>query len=124
MTPVPKLGVKRLILVAWLLIAVVYFYFSVGYIRVDMRDREFRDRLSHVVQLAGTENRPLKDVRAVILGHAKQLGLPIETDQVVIRGAGQTLNVLVDYEVGINVPIIRRNLYRHYVHNVYYRPIN
>ena len=119
-----RLGWKRIVLVVWILIAIVYGYFSYGYIRVDMKDSEFQDRLRHLVQLAGAENRPLKDVRAVIIGHANQLGLPIESDQIMIRGAGPTLNVTVDYEVGINVPIVRRNLYRHYVHQVDYRQIN
>jgi len=121
---VRRLGLKRLVLVVWVLIAIVYGYFSYGYIRVDMRDREFQDRLQHLVQLAGAENRPLKDVRTVILGHAKQLGLPVNTENIVIKGAGQSLNVVVEYEVGINVPVIRRNLYRHYVHNVDFSQIN
>jgi hypothetical protein len=119
----PKLGVKRAIVLFWLVVAILYGYFSYSYIRVDMRNTQYQDKLQAVVQLAGTDNRPLKDVRTAALREAANLRLPIDTENIRITGSGQSLNVVVDYEVGIDIPLIRRHLYRHYTHNVRFRQI-
>jgi hypothetical protein len=50
----------------------------------------------YIVQLAGTERGPVKEVRTLILVKADELGLPVTGEQVAISGIGQTLAVESD----------------------------
>src|SRR5207237_1924824 len=90
---------KRLVFLVWLLVAFFYFYLSYNYIRASMADRRFADYLQYVVQIAATDNRPSKEIRALILVKAQELSLPIRGEQITILGGGQALNVRVDYDV-------------------------
>ena len=113
--------VKRLVLLGWILVAIFYFYLSRDYIRVSMNDKQFTDYLSYVVELAGDEHRPAKEIRALILVKADELGLPIRGDQISVLGSGQTLNVSVSYSVDIDVPVVERVLYKKtFMHTVPY----
>jgi hypothetical protein len=104
-------GVKRLVFLVWLMVAFFYFYLSYDYIRASMADRKFADYLQYVVQIAGTDNRPSKEIRALILVKAQELSLPIRGEQITILGGGQSLNVSVDYDVDIEVPLIQHQIY-------------
>ena len=86
---------KRLVLLSWLLVAVFYFYLSYDYIRASMNDRKFADYVRFVVQTAGNEDRPAKEIRTLILLKAQELSLPIRAGQIGIRGRGQNLNVSI-----------------------------
>lgn len=115
---------KRLVLLVWLLVAFFYFYLSYDYIRVSMNDRRLGEYLQYVVQIAGNENRPAKEVRALILVKAEELGLPIQGEQITILGGGQSLQVSLDYDKDIQVPIFERGIYRkEFQHSVQYKPI-
>lgn len=107
----PSGNSKRLVLLTWLLVGFFYFYLSYDYIRVTMNDQQFRDYLQYVVQIAGTENRPAKEVRALILVRAEELGLPVHGDQITILGGGDSLNVKVNYQVDIEIPVFERSVY-------------
>jgi hypothetical protein len=112
---------KRLVLLVWLLVAIFYFYLSYDYIRVSMNDREFADYVRYVVQIAGTEQRPAKEVRALLLVKAEELSLPVRGDQIQIEGRGDTLSVVVNYDIDIEVPLLRREVYsKNYEHQVQY----
>src|SRR5229473_509459 len=99
-------SIKRLVFLVWLMVAFFYFYLSYDYIRATMADNKFADYLQYVVQLAGTDNRPSKEIRALILVKAQELSLPIRGEQITILGGGQSLNVGVDYDVDIEIPLI------------------
>src|SRR5271167_1184975 len=102
--------VKRLVLLVWILVAIFYFYLSRDYIRVSMNDKLFTDYVSYVVELAGDEHRPAKEIRTLILVKADELGLPVRGEQITVLGGGQTLTVSVDYGVDIDVPVFERVL--------------
>ena len=104
-------GIKRLVLLVWILVAFFYFYLSYNYIRANMNDRQFADYLQYVVQIAGGENRPAKEIRALILVKAEELSLPIRGEQITIRGGGDSLNVSVNYDVDIEIPLLQRQIY-------------
>ena len=110
---------KRLVLLVWLLVAFFYFYLSYDYIRVTMSDRQFAQYLQYVVQIAGTDYRPTKEVRALILVKAEELQLPVRGEQITILGGGETLNVAVNYNMDIDVPLLQKTVYtkkfEHYV---------
>ena|SRR5467141_2234713 len=114
--------IKRLVFVVWLLIAIFYFYLSYNYIRASMADRQFADYLQYVVQISGNDNRPSKEIRALILVRAQELSLPVRGEQISILGGGATLNVTVDYIVDIDVPLVRSPIYsKRFEHTVKYR---
>lgn len=113
---------KRLVLLVWLLVGFFYFYLSWGYIRVTMDDQQFADYLQYVVNVAGSENRPAKEIRALVLVRAEQLSLPVRGDQINILGGGRTLNIRVNYHVDIDVPVLQRTIYtKEFNHYVQYR---
>src|SRR5437588_12949724 len=92
---------KRLVFLVWLLVAIFYFYLSYNYIRASMADRQFADYLQYVVQIAGNDNRPSKEIRALILVKAQELLLPVRGEQISIVGGGATRIVSVDCKVGV-----------------------
>ena len=102
---------KRLVFLVWLLVAIFYFYLSYNYIRASMADRQFADYLQYVVQISGNDNRPSKEIRALILVRAQELSLPVRGEQISILGGGSSLNVTVDYIVDIEVPLVRSPIY-------------
>lgn len=123
MTPVdPNASAKRLILLSWVFVAFFYFYLGYDYIRVDMNDTRLGEYVRYVVQLAGNENRSGREIRALLLVRADELGLPLTGDQIKIQGSGQELKVSVNYDVAIDIPVIRQGFYsKHYEHNAAYR---
>jgi hypothetical protein len=117
-----KPGARRLVLMLWLLVAVYYFYLTFDYIRVEMNDDKLGEYVRYVAQLAGTESRSPREVRALLLVRADELGVPLRTDQIKIQGSGQDLKIQLQYDVDIEVPIFKQGFYsKHYVHTASYR---
>jgi len=113
---------KRLVLLLWVLVAFFYFYLSYDYVRVTMNDRQFADYLQYVVQIAGNEQRPAKEVRELLLVKAQELALPVSGSSITVLGGGDSLNVGVNYDVDIDIPVIQRQIYtKHFEHNVKYQ---
>jgi hypothetical protein len=106
-----SLNTKRLALLLWVLVAVFYFYLSYDYIRITSNDREFGEYVRYVVQLAGNDGRSAKDVRDLLLVKAEELSLPLHGEQIRVRGGGHSLNVAVNYDVDIDVPLLQRQIY-------------
>ena len=125
MKSAPKLHAKRLVLLFWVLVLIFYFYLSYDYLRIQMTDDKFGDALQHIVQLAGSESRTNKEIRALVLVRADELGLPVKVEQIVIKGSGHGLNLTVGYDIDIDIPIFRQGYYsKHYEHKVAYRLYN
>src|SRR5688572_21665469 len=113
---------KRLVLLTWLLVAIFYFYLSYDYVRVSMKDKEFAQYVQYVVQTAGSQQRPAKEIRALILVKAEQLSLPVSGEQITVVGGGDTLNVNVNYDVDIEIPLLQREIYsKTFAHQIKYR---
>jgi len=113
---------KRLVFLVWLLVASFYFYLSYDYIRVTMSDKQFEDYLHYVVQLAGNEGRPNKDIRNLLLVRAEQLSLPLHVEQITVRGGGNSLDVAVNYDVDIEIPLLEHEIYKKtFQHQVRYQ---
>ncbi|HYR92378.1 MAG TPA: hypothetical protein VE422_50500 [Terriglobia bacterium] len=102
---------KRLVLMLWILVAIFYFYLSYDYIRVTMNDKKFGDYVQYVVQVAGAQNRPNKEIRALILVRADELRIPIKGEDITILGGGETLNVRLNYQVDIEIPLFEKAIY-------------
>jgi hypothetical protein len=120
--PIRGLNAKRLALLLWVLVGIFYFYLFYDYVRVTSNDRQFDDYLQYVVQIAGTERRPAKEIRALILVKAEQLQLPVHGDQIAIMGGAESLKVTVGYDVDIDLPLIQRQVYeKHFEHNARYQ---
>jgi len=113
---------KRLVFLVWLLVAIFYFYLSFDFIRASMNDRQVGEYLQYVVQIAGADYRPVKEVRALILVKAEELSLPIRGEQITILGGGPSLNVSVNYNVDIEIPLLQRQIYtKRFEHSVKYQ---
>jgi len=106
-----RLRTRRLVLLFWILVIIFYFYLSYDYIRVRLNDSELNSYLGYVVQLAGNENRPAKEVRELILVRADELGLPLHGEQIHVSGERQNLKVSVAFSVVIQIPLLQRVIY-------------
>ncbi len=51
----PRLGTRRLVLLVWIVVILIYFYLSYGYIRVRLKDGDLTTYMDYIVQLAGNE---------------------------------------------------------------------
>ncbi len=119
-TPTPH--ARRLVFLVWALVAVFYFYLSYDYIRVSSRDKDFAEYAQYVVQLAGQDYRPAKDIRALLLVKADELDLPIRGEQIVIAGGGPSLIVTVNYQIDIQIPVFERGIYtKEFQHRLSYQ---
>ena len=115
-------NVKRLVLLLWVLVAIFYFYLSYDYIRVTGNDRQFTEYLQHVVQIAGNERRSAKDIRDLLLVKAEELSLPLRRDQIEVHTGGDQLDVVVNYDVDIEIPLLQRQIYtKRFEHKVKYQ---
>ena len=113
---------KRLALLLWVLVAFFYFYLAYDYIRVTTNDRQFNDYLQHVVQLAGNEGRSSKEIRDLLVVKAEELALPIGREQILVRNSGGSLDISVNYDVDIEIPLLQREVYtKKFEHNVRYQ---
>jgi hypothetical protein len=115
-------NIKRLVLLLWVLVAFFYFYLSYDYIRVTMNDRAFADYLQRLVQVAGIERRSATDVRDLVLVKAEELSVPLHREQVLIRSGLDSLDISVNYDVQIDVPVLQRVIYtKQFEHKVKYQ---
>jgi hypothetical protein len=117
----PSAHVKRIVLLLWILVAFFYFYLSYNYIHASMNDKQFDDYLQYVVRIAADENRPAKEIRALILVRADELSLPVRGEQIAVNGGGENLSVAVSYDVDIEIPLLQRQIYtKKFEHKVKY----
>jgi len=113
---------RRIVLWLWVLVAFFYFYLSYDYIHITKNDREFGDYLRYVVQLAGNQRRPAKEIRSLLLVKAEELSLPLKSEQITVLGGGDSLNVNVSYDVDIDLPLLKREIYtKRFDHKEHYR---
>ena len=90
-----------------------------------MNDESLTDYLKYVVQIAGTEQRPAKEVRTLILLKAEELNLPVQGEQIRVLGGGDSLKVSLNYQVDIEIPLIQKSVYsKQFEHTVKYRKFN
>jgi hypothetical protein len=116
---------KRIVFLLWVLVAVFYFYLSWDYIRATNNDKQFADYLHYVVQLAGVQQRPSRDIRSLLLVRAEQLSLPLKANQITVSGSGDSLTVNVSYDVDIEIPLVQREIYsKRFEHKERYRNPN
>jgi hypothetical protein len=101
-----------LILFLWILAALLYFSFFRQWITVKANDKVFSDYFRHVIQVSASEQRPAREIRALILVKAEELSLPIRGDQIKITGLGQTLRATVHYDAHISLPIMNQSVHR------------
>jgi len=119
---ISKTNAKRLALLLWVLVAFFYFYLAYDYIRVTTNDRQFNDYLQHVVQLAGNEGRSSKEIRDLLVVKAEELALPIGREQILVRNSGGSLDISVNYDVDIEIPLLQREVYtKKFEHTVRYQ---
>jgi hypothetical protein len=117
-----KSTARRAVLLLWLLVAVYYFYLAFDYVRVEMNNEKLGEYVRYVAQIAGRESRSAREVRALLLVRADELGVPLRSEQIKIQGRGNDLKIQLQYDIDIDVPILRDGFYsKHYVHDASYR---
>jgi hypothetical protein len=83
----------------------------------NTRDKRLTEYIDQVIQVAASEQRPAKEVRALILIKAGDLSLPVHGDEIQINSDGQTLRAAVQYKADISMPIVNQPVYRMTFHH-------
>lgn len=96
----------------WMSFGFLYVFWIGQWLIVRNRDKLFTEYIDHVIQVAANEQRPAKEVRALILIKAGDLFLPVQEDEIQITGKGLALKATVHYKVDINLPIVNQPVYR------------
>ena len=96
----------------WMFLGFLYVFLISQWLTVSNRDRLFTEYIDHVIQVAANEQRPAKEVRALILIKAGDLFLPVQEDEIQITGKGLALRAAVHYKVDISLPIVNQPVYR------------
>ena len=122
MTDDPNKNAKRLVLLSWVVLAFYYFTISYDYIAKELRNDRMAAYIHYVVQLAGNETRTPREIRSLLMAKAAELNIPLEPQQIQIKGSGHSLKVSLEYDVTVNTPVLAIALFsRHYEHNIGYR---
>src|SRR5437899_13032157 len=61
----------------WMFLGFLYVFLIGEWLTVSNRDKLFTEYIDHVIQVAANEQRPAKEVRALILIKAGDLSLPV-----------------------------------------------
>jgi hypothetical protein len=96
----------------WLFLGFLYVSLIVQWISINSRDKQFTEYIDQVIQVAANQQRPAKEVRALILIKAENLSLPVQGNEVQINGYGRTLRATVRYKADITMPIVNQPVYR------------
>ena len=96
----------------WMFLGFLYVFLISQWLSVSNRDKLFSEYIDHVIQVAANEQRPAKEIRALILFKAGDLFLPVQEDEIQITGKGLALRAAVHYKVDISLPIVNRPVYR------------
>ena len=96
----------------WIFLGFLYVFLIGEWLTVSNRDKLFTEYIDHVIQVAANEQRPAKEVRALILIKAGDLFLPVQEDEIQITGKGLALRAAVHYKVDISLPIVNQPVYR------------
>ncbi|HYR91413.1 MAG TPA: hypothetical protein VE422_45580 [Terriglobia bacterium] len=116
---------RYLVLALWVVAGTIYAHMVFQWIEISSKDREFARSMQHAIQLVGMENRPSKDLRALLLVRAEAFSIPIRGNEILINGKGETLEVSLRYEADITFPLLDKAIYRMmFNHQVRFRPPN
>jgi len=108
----------------WMFLGFLYVFLIGECLTVSNRDKLFTEYIDHVIQVAANEQRPAKEVRALILIKAGDLFLPVQEDEIQITGKGLALRAAVHYKVDISLPIVNQPVYRmRFDHDLALRPV-
>ena len=103
---------RLVVLALWILLAYFYSSLAYEYIVASNKDKKLDEYIQYLVVLAGDDHRPTKEVRSLVVSKAEELQLPVRGDQVTVLGGGQTLKISVSFVVDINMPVLRRSIYK------------
>jgi len=103
---------RYVVVFLWMFLGFLYFSLFSQWLTINWRDKLFVEYIDHVIQVAANEQRPAKEIRALILMKAEDLSLPVQGDAIQIDGYGRTLRAAVRYKADISMPIVNQPVYR------------
>lgn len=105
-------GIGLIRAVLTLLLVVVVVYAGLKFIPVKAASFQFEDAVRDQVMLAGSSRRRMTEqqIRTTLLDRAKDLGLPVDGRNIVVRRGRGMVRIEVDYVVPVE-------LIRDYVYN-------
>ncbi len=107
----------------WMFVGFLYLSLMSQWVNFSGHDKQFKQSMQRAIQLAATEQRPDKELRALLLIRAEEFSIPIRGDEIHISGTGTNLKVNLRYETDINMPIVNQTLYRmKFDHDLTYLP--
>jgi hypothetical protein len=96
----------------WLFVACIFFSLAWQWISFSNSDKELTEYVESLLRRASIDHRPSKDIRALVALKAEQLSLPIQVEEITVKGQGDSLQTTFAYGTEIKIPVLNRALYR------------
>jgi hypothetical protein len=110
---------KYLALGLWLVVFGLFSSLSWQWITYSSADKQLTEYAQGLVRRSTYDRKGTREIRLLIQSKAEQLWIPLQSDQVVISGQGENLQVDIIYEAAIKTPVINHELYRmEFIHNL------
>jgi hypothetical protein len=94
------------------MVAGMFFSLAHQWISFSSADKQLTEYTEGLVHRAALDRRSTKDERILIQIKAEELSIPLQPDQIKITGQGSKLNVGINYDAEIKLPVVRHALYR------------
>ena len=107
-----KDGQRYIAMFLWIFLGFLHVSVISQWLTLSRRDRVFTEYMDEVIHVAANQQRPARDVRALLLIKAEDLSLPVHGDEIDITGNGRLLKATVHYKTDITMPIVNQSVYR------------
>ncbi len=107
-----KDGQRYIAMFLWIFLSFLHVSLISQWLTISRRDRMFTEYMDQVMDFAANEQRPAREVRALLLIKAEDLSLPVHGDEIDIIAYGQMLKGAVHYKTDITMPIVNQSVYR------------
>jgi hypothetical protein len=115
---------KYVALGLWLVVAGMFFSLARQWITYSSADKQLTEYTEGLIHRTALDRRSAKDERTLIQIKAEELSIPLQPEQILISGQGTKLQVAINYDAEIRIPIVHRSLYRmEFVHNLAYKEL-
>jgi hypothetical protein len=114
---------RYIALCLWVLVFAIFSSLAWQWIALNSSDKELAEYVEGLVRRSAYDHRSPQEIRALVLTKAEQLSIPVHEQEINVSGLGESLQTTFSYDTAINVPLLKRELYRmEFTHQVRFKP--
>lgn len=113
--PVPagQKGSSRLKVTLFVALLVAAIYVGVKVIPVLVNNMQFQDGIETVARFASVNRQTVDDIRTAVLKEAQNEDIPINAEDIHVKGDGGHVEIVADYSVTVNLGVYQWTLNFH-----------